>query len=165
MVKSLLSFSILVLCFFTNGCGYSSVRVPTGAMQPTIPIDSYVIWEKTAFDHGQSVKRFDLVIHTLPFDEVRRQRGLSENDRYIFRVIGLGGEKIEIKKGVVYVNDEQLEQPFEFNLSDDDLKPIQIPSNEFFLLGDNRLESEDSRFWKPSTIGRERIIGKVVKIL
>lgn len=165
MVKGLLSFSILVLCFFTNGCGYGSVRVPTGAMQPTIPIHSYVIWEKTALDHGESVKRFDLVIHILPFDAVRRQRGLSENDRYIFRVIALGGEKVEIKKGVVYVNDEQLEQPFEFNLSEDDLKPIQIPSYEFFLLGDNRPESEDSRFWKPSTIGRERIIGKVVKIL
>lgn len=165
MVRSILSFSILVLCFFTIGCGYGSVRVPTGAMQPTIPIDSYVIWEKFSYDHGDPVQRFDLVIHTLPFDEVRRKRGLSENDRYIFRVIGLGGEKIEIKKGVVYVNDEQLGQPFEFIQSDDDLKPIQIPSNEFFLLGDNRPESEDSRFWKPSSIGRERIIGKVVRIL
>ena len=164
MTKSILSCSILILCFVANGCGYGSVRVPTGAMEPTIPIDSYIIWEKAAFDGGNSVNRFDLVLHTLPLDEVRKKRGLSEDDRYIFRVIGLGGEKVEIKKGVVYINDQQLEQPFEFNLSDEDFGPVQIPSKEVFLLGDNRPESEDSRYWKPSTIGRERIIGKVVKI-
>lgn len=164
MVKSIASCSFLALCLFVNGCGYGSVRVPTGAMQPTIPIDSYLIWNKAAYDGGNSVKRFDLVLHTLPFDEVRKKRGLSEKDRYIFRVIGLGGEKVEIKKGVVYINDTQLDQPFGFNPSDENFGPIQIPSDEFFLLGDNRPESEDSRFWKPSTIGRDRIIGKVVKI-
>lgn len=164
MVRSILSGCILALCFFAAGCGYGSVRVPTGAMQPTIPIGSYVIWNKSAYESGNSVNRFDLVLHTLPLDEVRKKRGLSETDRYIFRVIGLAGEKVEIKKGVVYVNDAKLEQPFEFSLSDDDFGPVQVPGNEFFLLGDNRPESEDSRYWKPSTVGRERIIGKVVKI-
>ena len=147
-----------------SGCGYGSVRVPTGAMQPTIPIDSYVIWDKSAYASGNLVTRFDLVLHTLPPDELRRKRGIDENTRFIFRIVGLGGESVEIKKGDVFINGTKLDEPFEKNPLNDNFGPIQVPENEYFLLGDNRPESEDSRFWKPATIGRERIIGKVVKV-
>lgn len=164
MTKSIVSFSILVLCFFVNGCGYGSVRVPTGAMQPTIPIDSFVVWDKSAYLGENPVSRFDLVLHTVPLNALREKRGITENERYIFRVIGLGGEEIEVIKGIVFVNKVQLEHPFEINPSNDNFGPIRIPDNEFFLLGDNRSESEDSRYWKPATIGKDRIIGKVVKI-
>jgi len=132
-------------------------------MLPTIPLDSYVAWEKDAYA-TKDVKRFDLVMHTLPLDETSKRRGIKEDDRYIFRIIGLGGEQIEIKSGRVLVNGRKLEEPFEKVESDDDFGPIVIPENEFFLLGDNRPESNDSRFWSRPTIGKERIVGKVVKI-
>ena len=134
-------------------------------MQPTIPIDSYILWDADAYRNHSDIKRFDLVLHTLPTDEKRQKRGISENTRFIFRVIGLGSEKIEIKNGQVLINNRILDEPFEKISFDDNFGPIAIPENEYFLLGDNRAESEDSRYWKPSTIEKERIIGKVVKIL
>lgn len=152
----------LVLLSFcaTLGCGYGLVKVPTGAMEPTIPIDSYVSWEATPADIG----RFDLVLHTLPLDDFLRRTGAREDTRYIFRVVGLGGEKVEIKHGQVFVDDQALEEPFGKVGSDDNFGPLVVPRGEFFLLGDNRPESNDSRFWKPPTIGRERIVGRVLKI-
>lgn len=151
---------LLLLCSVTFGCGPGLVKVPTGAMEPTIPIDSYVAWEEAT----EEVKRFDLVLHTLSLDEKRKLLGAREDTRYIFRVVGLGGEKIEIKSGRLFVNDQSIEEPFEKVPSDDSFGPVVVPHGEYFLLGDNRPESDDSRFWKPPTIGKERIIGKVVKI-
>jgi signal peptidase I len=152
---------LVLLCCVTFGCGHGLVKVPTGAMQPTIPIDSYVAWEEAS---GDSIKRFDLVLHTLPLDELLKHTGAKEDTKYIFRVIGLGGEKVEIKSGQVFVDDQRIEEPFEKVRSDDNFGPLVVPQGRFFLLGDNRTESHDSRFWKPPTIGKERIIGKVVKI-
>lgn len=134
-------------------------------MQPTIPIDSWVIWETMGLDSGTEVKRFDIVLHTLPSDEKRQKRGIDENTLFIFRVVGLGGEKVEVRKGKVLINDIELIEPFKTSPPDNEFGPIVVPVNELFLLGDNRPESEDSRYWKPATIGRERIIGKVARIL
>jgi signal peptidase I len=159
-IRSVLLF---LLWFVAFGCGHGLVKVPTGAMQPTIPIDSYVAWEESAYAN-EEVNRFDLVLHTLPLDEKRKRIGSKEDTRYIFRVVGLGGEKIEIKSGQLFVDDQKIEEPFEKILSDDSFGPVVVPQGEYFLLGDNRPESEDSRFWKPPTIGKERIVGKVVKI-
>lgn len=151
-------------CVLVLSCGHGLVKVPTGAMLPTIPIDSYVAWQKDAYSSGE-VKRFDLVVHTLPLDEKSKRLGLKEDDRYIFRIIGLSGEKIEIKRGQVFVNGEKLEEPFAKVESNDDFGPVVVPDGEFFLLGDNRPESNDSRFWSRPTIGKNRLVGKVVKIL
>ncbi len=133
-------------------------------MQPTIQIGAKVVTDDTAYSSGQLVNRFDMVIHKAPIDDKMRSVGVDEDTRFIFRVIGLSGEKIEIKAGKVFINDKLLDEPFETNQSIDNFGAIIIPENEFFLLGDNRPESNDSRFWKPSTIKRENIFGKVVKI-
>jgi len=164
-VNTVFTYYILAICFFASSCGYGSVRVPTGAMQPTISVGSYVIWDKSAYASANDVKRFDLVLHTLPPSEKNRARGIDENTRFIFRVIGLGGEKVELRNGDVFIDGKKLNQPFEKNPSTDSFATILVPVNEYFLLGDNRPESEDSRFWQPSTIGLERIAGKVMEIL
>ena len=146
------------------GCGYRWLKVPTGAMQPTIETDANIVIDENAYSSGETVNRFDIVIHKAPIDENLKRLGVDENTKFAFRIIGLSGEKVEIKKGKVFINDNLLDEPFEKHSSDDDFKPIVIPENEFFLLGDNRPESNDSRYWKPSTIKRKDIFGKVVKI-
>ena len=156
--------TIFAFCFLIFGCGYHLTKVPTGAMQPTIPIGAKVVTNETIYLSGQPIERFDLVIHKAPLDEKMRSLGINENTRFIFRVIGLSGEKVEIKNGKVFINDKLLDEPFEKNQSVDNFNATIVPENEFFLLGDNRPESSDSRFWKPSTIKREDIFGKVVKI-
>lgn len=154
----------LVFCCLVVGCGYHFVTIPTGAMQPIIPVNSKAIVDVSAYANHQTIERFDLVMHKAPVDERQKKLGINENTRFIFRIIGLGGEKVEIKKGQVPINDKQLNETFEKFVSDDSFGPILIPENEYFLLGDNRPDSNDSRFWKPSTIKRANILGKVVKI-
>lgn len=155
---------ILIVCLFSIGCSYHWVKVPTGAMQPTIKVDANVITDETAYSSGQPIERFDIVIHKAPVDENMRKLGIDENTKFIFRIIGLSGEKVEIKNGDVFIDDKLLEESFEKTKSSDNFGPIIVPENEFFLLGDNRPESNDSRYWKPSTIKRENILGEVVKI-
>ena len=163
-MRTFIVCTILVFCCLAIGCGMRWVKVPTGAMQPTIKIGANVITNETAYSSGQPIERFDLVIHKAPINEDYKNLGFDENTKFIFRAIGLSGEKVELKNGKVLINDKLLEEPFEKYPSEDNFEPIIVPENEFFLLGDNRSESFDSRYWKPSTIKRENILGKVVKI-
>ena len=163
-MRTFIVCTILVFCSFIAGCGKHWVKVPTGVMQPTIKINADVITDEAAYTSGKPINRFDIVIHKAPITEESKKLGIDENTRFIFRVIGLGGEKVELKKGKVFINDKLLDEPFEKYPSDDNFGPIIIPENEFFLLGDNRSNSFDSRFWKPSTIKRENILGKAVEI-
>jgi signal peptidase I len=93
----------------------------------------------------------------------RAEDGVHE-DIYIKRVIGLPGETVEIEDGVVYINKMdgtviKLDEPYVARPGKDDYKGEVIPDNEYFLMGDNRVNSSDSRSgW---TLPRENIIGKV----
>jgi signal peptidase I len=156
--------TILVFSFLSIGCGYSLKKSPTSAMLPTIQVDANLLVNENFYIANKNIERFDIVIHTRPINENDNQFKLDENSRFIFRVIAVGGEKVELKKGRVFINDQELVETFEKLGSDDNFGPIIIPENQFFLLGDNRSGSEDSRFWKPSTIKRGDIFGKVVKI-
>jgi len=156
--------TILIFCCLAIGCGFHWVKVPTGAMQPTIPIDANVITNEAAYSSGKPIERFDIVIHKAPIDENYKKLGIDENTKFIFRVIGLNGEKVEVKNGEVFINGNLLDEPFEKIPSSDNFKAVVIPDNEYFLLGDNRPESNDSRYWKTISIKRENILGKVVKI-
>jgi signal peptidase I len=140
------------------------VKVPTGAMQPTIKIGANIITDETAYLSGQPIERFDIVIHKAPINEDYGKLGIDENTRFAFRIIGLSNEKVEIKDGKLLINDNLIEETFEKISFNENFGPIIVPENEFFLLGDNRPESNDSRYWKPATIKRENIFGKVIKI-
>lgn len=133
-------------------------------MIPAVPVGSRVIWDSSAYKN-KSPERFDIVIHTLTPQEKWKKYGMDDNMRFIFRIVGLSGEKAEVKNGVLLINDAPLNVNFETVESTDNFGPIIIPEREYFLMGDNRPNSEDSRFWKPPTVPRERILGKVVKIL
>ena len=76
------------------------------------------------------------------------------------RLIGLPGDKIEIKDGIVFVNGDQLEEDYVKNIYDYDGK-FEVPEGKYFFLGDNRPHSNDSRFWKNPYIENRDIKGKV----
>lgn len=65
-MRAFIICTILIFCFLVIGCGYHLIKVPTGAMQSTIEIDSNVITDDTAFSSDQPIERFDIVIHKAP---------------------------------------------------------------------------------------------------
>ena len=123
-------------------------------MEPTIKAGSHVL-VNTAYYKKNPVQRFDLVVVK------DRDEGTK---KYIKRVVGLGSETIQIQAGKILVNGKELKEPFTSIPPTKEFGPLAIPTGQYFLLGDNRPNSLDSRNWKPPTVGQDAIVGKVVVV-
>ena len=77
------------------------------------------------------------------------------------RVIGLPGETVEIKGGEVYIDGEVLEEPYLDVETIGDFGPYEVPEESYFMMGDNRNDSQDSRYWNNTFVKRNKILGKV----
>lgn len=157
----------LVFCFLFIGCGiskYISVRhniAASEAMKPTIEPGDHFASVGIKDNELDPIERFNIVVFKPPKNE---ELQITEETRFVFRIIGLGGEKIEIRAGTVFINDQPLnESSFEKMPAKGNFKAVLIPSNEYFLMGDNRPNSMDSRYI--GTIKREDIDGKVEQII
>jgi len=89
----------------------------------------------------------------------------GKGTKIVKRVMGLSGETIELVNGKVLINGHELEQTFNSIPEEDSFGPVIVPSGEYFLLGDNRANSYDSRYWNPPTINAGSIKGKVTEII
>lgn len=78
---------------------------------------------------------------------------------YVKRVVALGGEILSISEGRVSVNGRPLEEPYAVGRTEPEMRPQRIPEGSYFLMGDNRVQSEDSRTFGP--VPKERIAGKI----
>jgi signal peptidase I len=162
-MRAFIVCTILVFCCLAIGCKGFAFRVPTENMSPTIKVGDTCIVDQYS---EVKIQRFDLIMFSAPeaAKKITRETG---NVKYISRIIGLPNEKIEIKDSKVFINDKLLDEPFE-KITDErdrrkDVPALVIPENEYFMMGDNRPQSLDSRYWK--TVKKEEILGKVVEIL
>ena len=122
------------------------------SMKPVLESGDVVLINRLAYDVGKPV-RFDVVV----FEREGQQPGIK-------RIIGLPGETVQIKNGSVYINGELLNA--ENGLAEATIAgaveyPVELGDDEYFLLGDNRESSEDSRFSGIGNIKRENLIGRV----
>jgi signal peptidase I len=134
-------------------------------MSPTIKEGDIVSCDPLYYKYS-AVARGDIVVVKDP-DGKKNPDGREE--MYVKRVIGLGGDKIQILSGRVYVNDRALGGVFASGkyFSDypvKDFGPVIVPQGEYFLVGDNLANSYDSRHWKRSTVKLEDIYGKVTQV-
>jgi len=137
-----------------------SFHIPSGAMLNTLQIGDYIICNKFIYKTTEP-KRGDIVIFPYPKDPLVI---------YVKRVIGLPGESIEIKNKNVFINGALLSEPYAIHITEtilspgtsprDNFGPIEIPNNELFLMGDNRDNSFDSRFW--GLVNTAEVKGKVI---
>lgn len=131
-----------------------SAVVPTGSMKNTILENDRVIGFRLAY-LTSTPKRGDIIIFKYPDDP---------SIKFIKRVIGLPGDKVNFKNGDVYINDEKLDEPYllQKNSTFSSVPEYIVPENSYFMLGDNRLNSKDSRFWKHTFVTKNEIIGKAL---
>lgn len=138
-------------CFTVYAFGVQ-VTVSGNSMSPLLNADDVVLVNQLSYDLGKP-DRFDVVVF-------RREDGKAN----IKRIIGLPGETVQIRGGQVYINGEVL--PDERELGTVSLaglaeNPITLGEDEYFLLGDNRNSSEDSRFSNVGNVKEDQILGKV----
>ena len=147
-----------------TACGYFSIRhfiVPTENMSPNINPGDHLACSGFKSNDVDPIRRFDIVAFhrkSVP------SRKIDACTLFVQRVIGMPGEIVEIRQGVVYIDGKELEQSsFQRIESSDDRKAIKVPENSYYLLGDNRPDSEDSRYI--GAIGRAEIecqVGTVI---
>ena len=128
--------------------------VPTGSMENTIMPGDRLIGNRLAF-LKDTPERGDVVIFHYPDDE---------EELYVKRVIGLPGEVVEIKDGKVYIDGSPtpLDDSFIPEKMVGSYGPYTVPENCYFMLGDNRNDSKDSRSWKNKFVRFDQLVGKAV---
>ena len=140
------------LAFLMNKFVYANAEVPTGSMIPVVQPNDRLIVNRLAYLFEEP-KRGDIVMFAFPDDE---------KDNYLKRIIGLPGEKVEIQNGLVYINDSEkpLDEPYINDPPNGNYGPYNVPEGCYFMLGDNRDESKDARFWNNTYVKKEKIVGK-----
>ena len=129
--------------------------IPSGSMEPTLEINDRLIIEKMSY-RFRSPERGDVVVFS-PTEKLLQQ---NFKDAFIKRVIGLPGEKIQVKGGRVYVNDKPLREKYIEEEPQYDYGPVTVPEDQYLVLGDNRNNSYDSHYW--GFVPKENLIGRAV---
>lgn len=145
----------------------ATYSIPSGSMEPTLNIGDRILVDKLAYDlHG--IGRGDIIVFSTPKDEHCAGPPVAD---LVKRVIGLAGETISLSGGQVAINGKVIAEPWlpasvqrqtapgpstaPYALN----QPFKVPAGDVYVMGDNRTESCDSRYWGP--IKTSSIVGKV----
>lgn len=167
----------LLLAFVIRAFVVQAFKIPSGSMLDTLQIGDHLLVTKFAYDvrlpsniwldttDGKVLmqtgdpERGDIIVFKFPEDEKKD---------FIKRVIGLPGETIEIRNKVVFIDGEPIDEPYVIHTKHDTMPirdnfgPYTVPEGQYFVMGDNREGSYDSRWW--GTVKREKIVGKALII-
>ncbi|MDY0275868.1 MAG: signal peptidase I [Desulfomicrobium sp.] len=159
----------LVLAFFIRSFVIQAFKIPSGSMLQTLQIGDHLLVTKFAYGvkipftnimiyEREGPRHGDIIVFDFPEDPSKD---------FIKRVVGLPGDEIEIRDKQVFRNGEELVESYiqhvdmdRFIPRRDSFGPITVPENQYFVLGDNRDESYDSRFW--GCVERKTIAGKAL---
>lgn len=146
-----IGIALLIVLFIINFVGQKT-SVVGKSMEPTLYDGDQLVIDMLSYRFGE-VERFDIIV--FPHEPKLF---------YIKRIIGLPGEHIEIVNGKVEVNGEVIDDAYGFDIIRQygDSLPMDIPDNEYFVMGDNRNSSQDSRYTVVGTIEKEEIMGKAI---
>lgn len=142
----------LVIAFLISRFVIVNAHIPTPSMEATIMVKDRIIANRLQYLFGDP-QRGDIVVFKYPDDE---------SWLYVKRVIGLPGDTVLIKEGAVYVNDKKLDEPYLHEPMIGNFGPYKVPEGKYFMLGDNRNNSKDSRFWENKFVSKDKILGKAI---
>ena len=144
----------VILAFLIDTFVIVNAQIPSGSMENTIMTGDRVFGNRLAYKFSDP-KRFDIIIFKYPDDE---------SQLFIKRIIGLPGETVEIHDGNIYINgsdspleDVDIKEPMERSFG-----PYTVPEGCYFVMGDNRNNSRDSRYWENTFVSEDEILGKAV---
>lgn len=164
----------ILLALFIRTFVIQAFKIPSGSMLPTLQIGDHLLVNK--FIYGVRIpftgtvlvpikdpKHGDIIVFRFP-----RDRSID----YIKRVVGIPGDKVEIRDKELFINDRQIDAPYAHFTSTtvlpasvspkDNLGPFVLPAGNYFVMGDNRDNSSDSRFW--GFVEQTDILGKAMII-
>lgn len=124
--------------------------VPTSSMWPTIPNPCYIFVDHVATEVG-SLHRGEVVLFHWPDDPSKI---------FVKRIIGLPGDTIDIHDNHVFVNGQVLNEPYLQQPTTGNFGPYHVPDGNYFMLGDNRSISDDSRWWIHHYVPQASIVGR-----
>ncbi|MEL6440773.1 MAG: signal peptidase I [Cyanobacteria bacterium J06621_8] len=131
--------------------------IPSKAMLPTLRVDDRLIIDKLAY-RFRSPQRGDMIV----FNPTKALREKNYNTAFIKRIIGLPGDIVQVRGEQVYINGEPLSEAYTMNEENqEEWTPQVVPPDSYFVLGDNRNNSYDSRFW--GFVPRKNIIGQATQ--
>lgn len=144
----------VLLAWFIGNFVIMNAYIPSGSMEDTLHIDDKVIGFRLSYLFSDP-ERGDVIMFKFPDDETKD---------YIKRVIGLPGETVTIKQGKVYIDDSEipLTEDYLKETPIGDFGPYEVPEDSYFVLGDNRNNSADSRAWQNHFVKKEKILAKAI---
>jgi signal peptidase I len=168
----------VILALFIRTFIVQAFKIPTGSMENNLLVGDHLLVNKFVFAPSEwaferallperPIRRGDVIVFKFPKE--------PERD-FIKRVIGLPGETVELRQKKVYINGKPLDEPYvhflvpphsenqEFAAADvrEQFGPVVVPPSELFVMGDNRDNSEDSRYW--GTLPRDYVKGKALMV-
>ena len=148
-----------VIALFLNSCIIANSQIPSESMENTIMAHDRVIGSRLSYLFSEP-DRGDVIIFHYPDDP-------TGDTYYVKRVIGLPGDVIDIHDGGVYLNgsDTPLDEPYiKEPMETDPNHPLhfEVPEDSYFMMGDNRNDSWDARFWENTWVTKDKLIAKVL---
>ena len=144
----------IIIAYITTHFIIINAQVPTGSMKNTIMEGDRLIGFRLSYKFSKP-ERGDIVIFKYPDDETQT---------YVKRVIGTPGDIVQIANGKVYINNEELEETYlkePMNISTKQ-ETYVVPEGHYFMMGDNRNSSLDSRYWTNTYVAEDKILAKVL---
>ncbi len=139
--------SIFIIIFIVQ-----AFYIPSASMEPTLQVGDRILVNKFIY-RFRSPQRGEVIVFKYP---------VKPEYKFIKRVVGLPGERVEIIDGVVYIDGKSLKEEYIIDKGYTDFSETVVPKGHYFVLGDNRNNSEDSRFW--GFLPQENIVGKAFLI-
>lgn len=159
VMKEVLSWVVIIpiaalIAVFITRVLIIKTEIISGSMIPEMQVGDKVVGNRLAYLF-KNPQRGDIVFFEYPDDESRI---------FVKRIIGVPGDTIVIEDGFVYLNGSEtpIEEPYVFHPDEDSFGPFEVPENCYFMMGDNRIVSNDSRKWVTTYVTRDEILGKAV---
>ncbi|WP_143319172.1 signal peptidase I [Clostridium sp. HBUAS56010] len=155
-IKIIVMASVIAFCI--NTFIIANSRVPSGSMETTIMTGDRVFGYRLAYTFGQDPKRGDIVI----FDHATGPA--SKKIHLVKRIVGLPGETVDIRNNKIYINQSEkpLEEPYLSEYMETEDYHFEVPKGSYLMLGDNRNNSADARYWPDPYVPKNKILAKVL---